>query len=193
MSQLRTRAPRREIDLPVSLSFEDAGRPLFGASRNISSTGMLVLSKGTGQPGTRVSFECVPASGVGEVVWARTDEAGETWIGMRFVELARGDHEFFPDGGADLARARWGEELEARPKGDFNFPRVADFLLQQDVSVAEIAFALGTSAESIRVARELPGPEGARELPEDWREQIADLVRGRGARLEELGRQLKGW
>ena len=61
------------------------------------------------------------------------------------------------------------------------------------ISVAEIAFALGTSAESIRVARELPGPESARELPEDWREQIADLVRGRGARLEELGQELKAW
>ena len=192
MSDLKTRAPRTDIDLPVSLSFENSNDRLFGTSKNISTTGMLVLAKESGQPGTRVSFESVPASGVGEVVWSRMDDGGENWIGLRIVELARGDRHFFPSEPEAPHRNRWRQASQGRSGGDLDFRRLTDFLVQQDTSLAEIAFTLGTSVDSIQRARRLQGSEGNSELPEGWRDEIAAFLQGKGDRLEELGRRLTG-
>ena len=50
-------APRRSVWLPVELSFEHSELRLFGISRNLSQTGMLILSEDPKPPGTPVRFE----------------------------------------------------------------------------------------------------------------------------------------
>lgn len=84
-------APRRELRLPVDLSFGRSDLWLSGTSRNMSVTGMLVLSEDPKPPGTPVYFRFEEFEGWGEVVWQRTAEEGGSWLGMKFTSLASKD------------------------------------------------------------------------------------------------------
>jgi len=111
---------------------------------------------------------------------------------LRIVELARGDRHFFPSEPEAPDRNRWRQASQGRFGGDLDFRRLTDFLVQQDISLAEIAFTSGASVDSIHRARRLQGSDGNSELPESWRDEIAALLQRKGDRLEELGRRLVG-
>lgn len=92
-----TPAPRRAIRRPVELTFEDSERAQAAETRNLSVTGMLVLSDLASRPGRFLRFDLDELSGTGEVIWTRTHPSGRTLIGIRFVSMSS-------DGRGALAR-----------------------------------------------------------------------------------------
>jgi hypothetical protein len=86
-----TPAPRKEVTRHVDLTFGRSDLRLSGTSRNMSTTGMLVLSEDPKPPGTPVHFRFDEFEGWGEVVWQRTAEEGGSWLGMKFTSLASED------------------------------------------------------------------------------------------------------
>ncbi len=79
---------RRNVRLPVELTFEQSELRLFGESLNMSQTGMLVVSEDPKPPGTPVRFQFDDFRGVARVVWRREAEEGSL-LGMRFTALSR--------------------------------------------------------------------------------------------------------
>lgn len=80
-------APRRIIQRDVELRTLQSGLRLFGESRNLSETGMLVVAEDSRPPGTRVQFLCHDFQGQAEVVWRQESEEG-VLLGLRFLHLA---------------------------------------------------------------------------------------------------------
>lgn len=84
-------APRRAVRLPVDMRFGRSDLLLSGTSRNMSVTGMLVLSEDPKPPGTPLHFKFDDFEGWGEVVWERTAEEGGAFLGLRFTALSPKD------------------------------------------------------------------------------------------------------
>ncbi len=196
MSEFKARAPRKDIDVPVALTFDDPPERCIGSSRNMSSTGMLVLSQGERPPGTRLSFESLPLSGTGEVVWSRPSGAGRaTFLGMRFITVTRVDEDLVPTEMDEISvqRTAWRQALAGERQKGPTFRQATDLLLQNRVSIAEIAFTLGAPVDSIRQARADRNSHAYRDLPDDWRNLLAELCLGRGPVLDELAAKLSQW
>lgn len=193
MSELKPRAPRQDIDFTVALAFESPAVRSVGAFKNISSSGMLVESPERRPPGSPVSFESIPASGAAEVVWARESEGGRVLLGMRFVRLTRSRQEDLTSHAMEGNRARGRKGGGRASRTSFSFREVTDVLLRHRVSIAEIAFSLGSSVESVRLARDEPDRVDDADLPDDWQSLLGELARGRGPILDELASELSGW
>lgn len=93
MDPSRRPAPRRIIERDVELRSTDSGLRLFGESRNLSQTGMLVVAEDSRPPGTRLQFLCHDFQGYAEVVWRQESEEG-VLLGLRFLDLAPGGRRF---------------------------------------------------------------------------------------------------
>lgn len=85
-------APRYFVERDVELRFDRSTLRLFGASRNISETGMLIVSEDPKPRGTPVQFLCRDFRGRAEVVWWREGEDG-AFVGLRFTHLEERDRE----------------------------------------------------------------------------------------------------
>jgi len=85
-------APRRYVKEPVELRLPHTPLQLFGESRNLSESGMLVVSEDPRPPGTVVRFRFYDFEGWAEVVWGRQSEEGPL-LGLRFVDMDREDRE----------------------------------------------------------------------------------------------------
>ena len=81
-------ARRREVCLPVELTFDRSALRLSGESQNMSHTGMLILSEDPKPPGTPVRFRFDDFHGRSEVVWRREAPDGSL-LGMRFTALGQ--------------------------------------------------------------------------------------------------------
>ncbi len=79
-------APRRFVQEPVELRPERTPRQIFAESRNLSETGMLVVSEDPRPPGTVLRFRFYQFGGWAEVVWRRQSAEGPL-LGLRFVEM----------------------------------------------------------------------------------------------------------
>jgi c-di-GMP-binding flagellar brake protein YcgR len=90
MYSLSRPAPRRIVELPVELRFEGSTLRLFGESRNLSRTGMLVVAEDPKPPGTPIWLRLDEFEGRGEVVWRRESEEGAL-LGVRFTALTPQD------------------------------------------------------------------------------------------------------
>jgi hypothetical protein len=86
MNRSQRPAARRNVRLPVELTFGQSALRLFGESRNLSKTGMLVLSEDPKPPGTPVRFEFEGVRGHAKVVWKREEMEGSL-LGIRFTGL----------------------------------------------------------------------------------------------------------
>ena len=195
MSQLQARAPRKDVDFPVELTFDHPDERCFGASVNMSETGMLVLSDGPQTPGTTITFESAPLSGMGEVVWTRGAGAKGVFLGLRFTSLWRGDADVLPTQTAPVEgdRAAWRKAWAGATEEGVTFRGATDQLLDQHLTLAEIAYALGSPVDTVRRARLDPSSPAYRQPPDYWRDRLAELARGRGPALDELARELDGW
>ena len=83
-------APRHFVREPVELRPELHPRQIFAESRNLSETGMLVVSEDPRPPGSVLRFRFYEFGGRAEVVWRRQSEDGPL-LGLRFVEMDPGD------------------------------------------------------------------------------------------------------
>ncbi|GEM_PF-3518240 len=83
-------APRHFVNEPVELRPERTPRQIFAESRNLSETGMLVVSEDPRPPGTVLRFKFYQFGGWAEVVWRRQSEEGPL-LGLRFVEMSPED------------------------------------------------------------------------------------------------------
>lgn len=79
-------APRRIVERDVELRIEGSTLRLFGESRNVSETGMLVVAEDPKPPGTPIHFLCHDFQGRAEVVWWREAEEGAL-LGVRFTHM----------------------------------------------------------------------------------------------------------
>ncbi len=79
-------AQRREVRLPVELTFDRSALLLLGESQNMSQTGMLILAEDPKPPGTPVRFRFDEFQGRAEVVWRREAHDGSL-LGMKFTAL----------------------------------------------------------------------------------------------------------
>lgn len=79
-------APRRIIEREVELRFPCSTLRLFGESRNVSETGMLIVSEDPKPPGTPILFLFRDFQGKAEVVWRRESEEGAL-LGLKFTHL----------------------------------------------------------------------------------------------------------
>jgi hypothetical protein len=79
-------ARRRNIALPVELTFQPSGETANGISMNISATGVLVNASKPTPRGTVVRMKFKKFSAQGEVMW--TKDANEGFLlGMQFAVL----------------------------------------------------------------------------------------------------------
>ncbi len=157
---------------------------------------MLLESNEFRPPGTKVFFESLPLSGTGEVVWTRAASDDTALLGMQFVRLDRVDEKLLPGHDSaeiDADRAQWRIAMSGTPSNGPSFREATDRLLEQRLTLVEIAFVLGQPEDAIRAARTDPRSPAYRELPADWRELLAGLARSGGPALEALARELGGW
>ena len=90
MKRSQGSARRREVQLPVELTFDQSVLRLLGESQNMSLTGMLIVSEDPKPPGTAVRFRFDDFEGRAEVVWRREGYEGSL-LGMRFTALGQND------------------------------------------------------------------------------------------------------
>ncbi len=90
MTRSQGPAARRNVRLPLELRFERSELRLFAESRNMSQTGMLVVSEDPKPPGTPVRFQFDDFRGTARVVWRREDVEGSL-LGMRFTGMEARD------------------------------------------------------------------------------------------------------
>ncbi len=84
-------APRADIRLSVTLTFEESPLPALAISVNLSETGVLVRSGRQAPRGSLVQLEFTEFKAKGELIWTRkTDDAG-VLLGMKFVSIGRRD------------------------------------------------------------------------------------------------------
>ena len=195
VTEFIARAPRKETDFAIALAFEAPPERCVATSRNVSTTGMLILSPEPRGPGTRLSFDSLPVSGTGEVVWTGAAPGEAVFLGLRFLTLDRVDDDLLPSSldNEDPERVLWRSRFAGRPRNGPGFTEVVELLLRHRVTLAEIAFVLGQPADSIRLAYSDPSHSTQAQLPEDWRSLIADLARGRGPALDDLAEKLTDW
>ena len=84
-------AARFDIELDVRLIPEDSNIEFHGVSKNMSETGVLVLTERQEPRGTRLGLEFPVFKGKGEVIWTRETEKADALLGMKFVSLSRKD------------------------------------------------------------------------------------------------------
>ena len=84
-------APRYGISVSLILLFHDPKGRFRGVTRNISESGMLVVSTAMRRRGSPVQFESSIFSGGAEVIWTREDHEGEMLLGLKFIELSNRD------------------------------------------------------------------------------------------------------
>jgi c-di-GMP-binding flagellar brake protein YcgR len=82
----RRAAQRRFVEEPVELRFDHSSLQLFGESRNMSETGMLIVAEDPKPPGTPIRFIFPQFQGRAEVVWRRESEEGAL-MGLRFTQM----------------------------------------------------------------------------------------------------------
>ncbi len=85
-------APRYPVERDVELRFDGSNLRLFGESRNLSATGMLIVSEDPKPPGTPIRFLCRDFRGRAEVIWWREGKGGAL-LGLRFTHLEERDRE----------------------------------------------------------------------------------------------------
>ncbi len=192
MNQMQARARRNPVDFPIALTFDHPGEGSFATSVNMSKTGMLVLSKRQRPPGTVISFESVPLSGEGKVVWARSGGDGGAFMGLEFTSVWRRDAGMLPSEAPpiDGDRAAWQRALGGESQGGPSFREATDQLLAQGITLAEISFALGSPVEALNRCRLDPTSPGYLRPPDDWKGRIIELATGRGPALDALARRL---
>lgn len=85
-------APRRIVERHIELRFPGSTLRLFGETRNLSETGMLIVSEDPKAPGTPVQFLLRDFQGEAQVVWRQESEEGAL-LGLRFTYLDAGAQE----------------------------------------------------------------------------------------------------
>lgn len=79
-------APRKIVERHVELRFPGSTLRLFGETRNLSESGMLIVAEDPKAPGTPVHFLLRDFQGEARVVWRRESEEGAL-LGLRFTHL----------------------------------------------------------------------------------------------------------
>ena len=79
-------APRFDIELDVRLIHEDSNTEFHGVSKNMSETGVLVLTERQEPRGTRLGLEFPAFKGEGEIIWTKATDEGAL-LGMRFLSM----------------------------------------------------------------------------------------------------------
>ena len=198
MSQLQARAPRKDVDFPVELTFDHPDERCFGASVNMSQAGMLVLSDAPQPPGTTITFESAPLSGMGEVVWTRGAGTKGAFLGFRFTSLWRGDPDVLLTETTPVEgdRAAWKKAWAGATEEGLSFrgatdqpPGAAPYPRRHRLSVGEPS-RLGSPGQT---RSEFARASSATRLLEGPARRLAELARGRGSALDELARELDGW
>ena len=90
-------------------------------------------------------------------------------------------------------RAAWKRAWAGATEEGVTFRGGTDQLLEQHLTLADIAYALGSPVDSVRRARLDPSSPAHRQPPDYWRNGLAELARGRRPTLDELARELNGW
>ena len=84
-------APRADIRLSVTLTFDGPPLPTPAVSVNLSETGVLVRSGRQAPRGAPVQLEFKEFKAKGELIWTgKTDDAG-VLLGIKFVSIGRRD------------------------------------------------------------------------------------------------------
>jgi hypothetical protein len=179
MRKLIPRAPRREVESPVQMTFDGASPSIQGVSVNLSTTGMLVRSHLPKPRGTPLSFDFPLFEGRGQVVWSAESVDGDALLGMKFLLIGQQIDDRAP------------AEHTPAAAGGPGFAMVTDGLVRTGISLAQIAETLGVPTMVVHRARLRPSSGGYRAPPGDWRLKLAALARGRGEVLDRMAKQLR--
>ena len=84
---MQSRAPRVDVKLSGTLTFDGASASTPAISVNLSESGILVQTGRQAPRGTLVQLDLKNFKAKGEVIWARESEDQRTLLGLRFVSL----------------------------------------------------------------------------------------------------------